>query len=77
VGLLLIHWFRQKKFEGQIFAWFMMFYGTFRFLTEFIRETDKSFAGMSAYQYFALLLLLAGMASFIARARFKRNVIYG
>jgi phosphatidylglycerol:prolipoprotein diacylglycerol transferase len=67
VGLLLIRFFREKKFQGQIFALFMMFYGTFRFLSEYIRDTQKVFYGFSAYQIFAILLILAGLISFVAR----------
>ncbi len=67
VGLILIHFFRRQQFQGQIFALFMIFYGSFRFLTEFIRDTEKAFYGLSAYQYFAMMLVIAGMISFLLR----------
>jgi len=67
IGLILISFFRRKKFQGQIFAIFMMLYGTFRFFSEYIRATEKAFWGYSAYQLFALLLIAAGLISFIAR----------
>ncbi len=66
-GLLLVSLFRKKIFQGQLFAIFIIMYGTFRFFTEFVRVTEKVFWGYSAYQIFAILLVIAGLASFMAR----------
>jgi len=67
IGITLVSFYRQKRYQGQLFAIFMMSYGTFRFISEVLRATDKAFYGLSAYQWFALALILAGMLSFAAR----------
>ncbi|WP_144395002.1 prolipoprotein diacylglyceryl transferase [Pleionea sediminis] len=71
IGAILIYLFRKKMFQGQIFALFMIAYGSFRFLSEFIRATDKAFLGYSAYQWFALILIITGILSFILRNKQK------
>lgn len=72
IGVTLVSLFRKRRFQGQLFAIFMMSYGSFRFVSEVLRATDKSFYGLSAYQWFALALILAGMASFAARRPMKQ-----
>jgi len=66
-GAVLVILFRQRRFSGQLFALFMIAYGTFRFASAVLRATDKAFYGLSAYQWFAAALILAGMASYSAR----------
>jgi prolipoprotein diacylglyceryltransferase len=53
----------------------MIAYGSFRYASEILRATEKAFHGLSAYQWFALALILAGMASYAARrpARLTEN----
>lgn len=63
MGFVLWRLYRSNRFKGHLFAIFAVFYGLFRFLTEFIRDTQKAFWGLSAYQWFAIGLLLAGLAS--------------
>jgi len=74
-GLFLIYLYKKQKFEGQIFALFMMMYGIFRFFSEYLRVTEKAFWGYSAYQLFAFILVIAGVISFIARQDKKSNTI--
>jgi phosphatidylglycerol:prolipoprotein diacylglycerol transferase len=47
-------------------------YGTFRFASEALRATEKAFYGLSAYQWFALALIVAGMISFSARRQIRQ-----
>ena len=75
IGTTLIYLFRQGRFKGQLFALFMIAYGSFRYASEVLRVTEKAFYGLSAYQWFALALILAGMVSYSARrpARLTEN----
>ena len=50
MGFLLIALWRRQILFGRLFALYLLSYGVFRFLTEFLRETPKAFGGMSAYQ---------------------------
>lgn len=72
VGAVLIMMFRQRRFQGQLFAIFMVAYGTFRFASEALRATEKAFYGLSAYQWFAAALILAGMMSYSARRQTRQ-----
>ena len=77
-GATLVYLFRQRRFKGQLFAIFMIAYGTFRFASEALRVTEKAFYGLSAYQWFAMALILAGMASYTARRQSRQpGVIHG
>lgn len=73
IGLILVYLFRKGRFKGQLFAIFMMSYGTFRYASETIRATEKAFVGLSAYQWFAAALILAGMVSYAARRPPKQS----
>lgn len=78
IGATLVLLFRQRRFSGQLFAIFMAAYGTFRYASETLRATEKAFYGLSAYQWFAAALILAGMASYSARRRFRQpGDLYG
>jgi len=50
-----------------LFAFYLVVYGIFRFFTEIIRATPKDFGGYSAYQFFALVMILLGAAFFLKR----------
>lgn len=67
IGAALFYFYRTRRFSGQLFAIYMVAYGTFRYASETLRVTEKAFYGLSAYQWFALALILAGMASYCAR----------
>jgi phosphatidylglycerol:prolipoprotein diacylglycerol transferase len=67
IGATLVFLYRRRRFPGQLFAIFMIAYGTFRYASEVLRATEKAFIGLSAYQWFAIALILAGMISYSAR----------
>jgi phosphatidylglycerol:prolipoprotein diacylglycerol transferase len=73
VGGVLLYAFLQRRLVGQIFAVYMILYGLFRFFSENLRATEKAFMGFSAYQWFALLLVLAGLVSYGIRYRVKNR----
>jgi len=68
---LIILW-RHKKMTGRLFALFLVAYGIFRFVSEFLRVTPKAFAGLSAYQWLSIGMIVAGAAALYFR-RDKRN----
>ena len=66
---------RQRVLAGQHFHCYLIAYGSFRFLHEFLRDTPKVFAGMSGYQITALLLVALGVIGFARRSAHARMQI--
>lgn len=60
-GIYLIALYRKRALAGRLFALYLVLYGIFRFGTEYLRVTEKAFAGFSAYQWLSLLMALAGI----------------
>ena len=69
VGLLFILLLKRQILFGRLFSLYLILYGAFRFMTEFIRDTPKFVGGFSGYQALALLMILLG-AAFL----FKRTI---
>jgi phosphatidylglycerol---prolipoprotein diacylglyceryl transferase len=69
MGFLAIALYRNGKLRGRLFALYLVSYGTFRFVSEFWRETIKAFAGLSAYQWMSVIMVIAGAIALIARTR--------
>lgn len=59
-GLLFIYLVKQRLLFGRLFAFYLVLYGAFRFVTEPIRATPKDWAGYSAYQWLSLGMILLG-----------------
>ncbi len=72
-GLLLMLW-RRRLLSGRLFALYLVLYGVFRFVSEFWRVTEKAFAGLSAYQWMALAMIVAGAAALWLRRESKPSV---
>jgi phosphatidylglycerol:prolipoprotein diacylglycerol transferase len=68
-GWVLLRLWRRQILFGRLFAAYLAAYGVFRFLTEFIRDTAKPFAGLSAYQWMSLAMVVAGVAAIVLRSR--------
>ena len=68
-GWALLRMWRRKVLFGRLFALYLVAYGVFRFATEFIRDTAKPFAGLSAYQWMAIAMVVAGAAALYLRTR--------
>lgn len=64
-------WLMRKRsiLSGQHFHLYLIAYGLFRFLHEFLRTTPKPFIGLSGYQIIALLLAIAASLAFVARRK--------
>lgn len=65
----LLGLYRSNAQRGTLFALYVASYGAFRFVTEYIRDTEKAFYGLSAYQWFALGLLVFGAVYVYRRSR--------
>ncbi len=62
VFLLLL---RKKATVGYFLAIFSLWYGLFRFATDFLRTADTRYFVLTPGQYFGLLLALFGLGSFV------------
>jgi phosphatidylglycerol:prolipoprotein diacylglycerol transferase len=67
IGLAFVLMVKRGFFFGRLFSIYLMAYGTFRFATEFIRDTPKFFHGFSGYQVLSLVMIALGAAFFLKR----------
>ena len=59
---------RREAIPGKLSAWFLILYGTFRFLTDFLR--DEPLVGpLNTGQYASLVVALIGVVLLVARGR--------
>ena len=74
--LALAAWFRRKKFDGQIFAAYLIGYALFRSLAEHFRgdyPSDHVHAGLTSAQLVSLPILIAGVALMFFLSRRPRD----
>jgi len=69
MGFVLLALCRRQILFGRLFALYLLCYGVFRFLIEFIRDTAKPYDGLSAYQLMCIVMIVAGAWALIARSR--------
>jgi len=69
MGFVLLALCRRQVLFGRLFALYLLSYGVFRFLIEFIRDTAKPYDGLSAYQLMCIVMIVAGAWALIARSR--------
>jgi phosphatidylglycerol:prolipoprotein diacylglycerol transferase len=67
IGALFIFLLKRDILFGRLFAVYLILYGGFRFGTEFIRATPKSFNGFSGYQILAVCMVVLGTAALLKR----------
>jgi phosphatidylglycerol:prolipoprotein diacylglycerol transferase len=67
VGVLFVVLVKRGLLYGRLFSLYLLLYGAFRFLTEFIRDTPKFLGGLSGYQILSLLMMALGTAFFLKR----------
>jgi len=58
---------RTGRLKGQLFHVYLMAYGVFRFLHEFIRSEAWLVGPFTGYHFAALLLFVFGLAAFLHR----------
>jgi phosphatidylglycerol:prolipoprotein diacylglycerol transferase len=62
--------YRNRKFTGQVFGFYLLLYGTFRFLIEFVRATPKEILGtFSNNQVISIIMVAAGILILILKKR--------
>ncbi len=66
-GICLMTMWRHGLMAGRLFAVYLLAYGMFRFMTEYVRITEKAFAGLSAYQWLCLIMMLAAIVALYLR----------
>jgi phosphatidylglycerol:prolipoprotein diacylglycerol transferase len=71
--ILLLRW--RKILAGQHFHLYLMAYGIFRLLHEFVRDTPQIFGPFSGYQAAAMLILALGAWGFWQRRKQPANQI--
>lgn len=70
IAISLFYQFRRKnQFTYQHFHIYLIAYGTFRFLHEFLRATPKPFGCFSGYQLISLAMIALGIAAYTKRSR--------
>jgi phosphatidylglycerol:prolipoprotein diacylglycerol transferase len=76
---LFLAWlFRRKKFDGQIFATYLICYAVFRFVVECFRgdyPADHIHNGLTSGQLASIPIFIAGLtlAAFLSRRGLKRG----
>jgi len=69
-GIAAILLIRQQRFRGSVFSLYLLSYGVFRFLSEFIRETPRIFGPLSSYQWLSLFMAVLGTGFLVKRTYF-------
>jgi phosphatidylglycerol:prolipoprotein diacylglycerol transferase len=74
VGLLW--WMQRRRLEpGWLTVTFLLWYGTQRFLTDFLREYDRTVAGLTGAQYLSIGMVVGGLLlATRLRTRSRRQV---
>lgn len=62
---------RFPYFQNRLFFVYLVLYGVFRFLHEYMRDTPLLAAGLSGYQFISLGMAILGLAMFIKRGPAK------
>jgi phosphatidylglycerol:prolipoprotein diacylglycerol transferase len=68
LGFIFIQLYRRQLLHGRLIALYMIFYGIFRFISEFWRETIKAFGGFSAYQWMCVAMVIVGAIALVVRS---------
>jgi phosphatidylglycerol---prolipoprotein diacylglyceryl transferase len=74
IALVLVLLVRRGILTGRIFAIYLMSYGAFRFISEFLRVTPKTFFGHSLYQWLSVALFILGLLSLLLRSLQKNRL---
>ncbi len=70
IALVLYLLYRKRKAVGEIFGFYLIFYGIFRFLIEFVRATPKEILGtFSNNQIISIIMVATGILIVIYRRK--------
>ena len=62
IGLLLAAFFMRGKQEGLLYGWYLLLFGSTRFIWEFFRNNEKIWNGVSELAMHALVAAILGLA---------------
>lgn len=69
---LLLEQEKKGKYEGRLYPLFLVYYGTYRFLDEFLRITEKDMLLLSIWQWLSIVAVMIGYI-WNKQAKEKRN----
>jgi phosphatidylglycerol:prolipoprotein diacylglycerol transferase len=69
IGVMFMKMVKRRMLQGRLFSLYLVLYGTFRFATEYVRETPRVFGTISGYQVLALMCVAIGAVMFWWRSR--------
>jgi phosphatidylglycerol---prolipoprotein diacylglyceryl transferase len=61
VGVVFMALVRRRILHARLFSVYLALYGTYRFATEFVRDTPRVVAGLSVYQVLCLPMIALGL----------------
>ena len=70
IGLVFIYCVKRRVLFGHLFSVYLIVYGLFRFFTEPLRLTPKTFSGYSGYQVLAVVMIFLGSGFLLKRIFF-------
>ncbi|WP_161604556.1 prolipoprotein diacylglyceryl transferase [Roseiconus nitratireducens] len=59
-GCVALWLVKKQRLSGCVFSVYLMAYGSFRFFSEFLRETPKPMGSLSGYQWLSILMVVLG-----------------
>ena len=70
-----MHWCASsiRRLPGQHFHLYLIAYGLFRFMHEFMRDTPRLLGMLSGYQIATVAVIVLGVYRFVERARHQRT----
>ncbi len=75
IAFILYLLYKRRKTPGEIFGFYLIFYGIFRFLIEFVRATPKEILGtFSNNQVISIIMVAAGIVIVIYRRKRTEEV---
>ncbi|WP_457679892.1 prolipoprotein diacylglyceryl transferase [Thermovibrio sp.] len=76
IALILYLIYRRRKFSGEVFAFYLILYGTFRFFIEFVRATPKDILGvLSNNQVISIIMVIVGIGILVVRRKNEAEVV--
>ncbi|MFC1511517.1 prolipoprotein diacylglyceryl transferase, partial [Candidatus Margulisiibacteriota bacterium] len=69
IFLLIVWLYRQKKYDGHIFLWWLIFYSIYRFLVEFLRYSPMHWLGLTPSQWIVVFVGGSALLAILKRAK--------
>jgi phosphatidylglycerol---prolipoprotein diacylglyceryl transferase len=72
-GCVAVWLVKTQRMVGHVFSLYLIAYGTFRFWSEFVRDTPKTLASLSGYQWMSIVMILLGLVFMAQRVMFPSS----